>query len=82
MEPVKVFVSPGHLDVIELKYNKPSDNILHKLGEDETYTWGQLVCNVTLKTFELGFLLRGCYHTGVGRGGSLPAVLPVTLVLE
>ena len=77
-----MFVSPGHLDVIELKYNKPSDNILYKLGEDETYTWGQLVCNVTLKTFELGFLLGRGYHTGVGWSRTLPAVPPVPLVLK
>ena len=80
VEPVKVFVSPRHLDVVELK----TRDLQVKLSTSwrRTYTWGQLICNVTLKTFELGFLLGGCYHTGVGRGGALPAVPPVTFLLQ
>ena len=78
MKPVKVFVSPRHLDVVELIRT----DIRLSTSWRRTYTWGQLICNVTLKTFELGFLLGGCYHTGVGWGGALPAVPPVPLVLR
>ena len=47
-----------------------------------TYTGGQLICDVTLQTFELCLLLRGGDHTGEGRAGALPAVLAVPLVLD
>ena len=47
-----------------------------------TYTGGQLVCDVTLQTFELCLLLRGGDHTGEGRAGAPPAVLAVPLVLH
>ena len=80
VEPVKVFVPPRHLDVVELEI---TDRLM-RLSRSwrRTYTRGQLICNVTLKTFELGFLLGRCYHTGVGWSRTLPAVPPVPLVLE
>ena len=78
VEPVEVFVSPRHLDIVELE----TTQMRLSTCWIRTYTWGQLIRNVTLQTFELGLLLRRCYHTGVGRSGNLPAVLPVPLVLR
>ena len=44
VEPVKVFVPPRHLDVVELKH-QTSDEIINKLGEDLHSGSAGMQCN-------------------------------------
>ena len=79
VQPVEVFVSPGHLDVVklenisvlELRLTSPV-NVQDWLCN--TYTGSQLVRDVALQPLELGLLLGRGDHAGVWRLRGLPAV--------
>ena len=78
VQPVEVFVSPGHLNVVKLENISVLElrlaSPVNVEGLCSTYTRGQLVRDVALQPLELGLLLGRGDHAGVRRLRGLPAV--------
>ena len=79
IEPVKVLVPPGHLDVIKLKKAKSDCG---RTVSAYTYTRSELVGNVAFKPLKLGLFFGTCHDAWVRGVGIEPRIASITTFLN